>query len=74
MYRDGSSMANVFLMVSSDFLRNASRQFGIANQVYTEYVIKRLEMFSREVALLKDLLEHSDSEVRRHFNRVTAIT
>ena len=45
----------------SEFLRNADRQFGIVNQQYTEYVIERLQMFSREVGILKDFLEHSQA-------------
>lgn len=39
-----------------EFLRNADRQFGIANQQYTEYVIERLQKFSRKVCILKEFL------------------
>ena len=45
----------------SEFLGNADRQFGIANQQYTEYVIERLQLFCRDVGILKDFLEHSQA-------------
>ena len=50
----------------SEFLRSAERQFGLAerqfglaNHQYTEHVVERLQMFSREIGILKDVLEHT---------------
>lgn len=45
----------------SEFLRSAERQFGLANHQYTEHVVERLQMFSREISILKDVLEHSSN-------------
>lgn len=54
---------DVFFGELSSFMQSAHRQFGVANQQYTQYVIEKLQECTRSLSILSENIEHSQVQL-----------